>query len=72
MVDEMKIHTGFMKKIIGHVVSKMIKKNLGSDIEIGFNDISMEHSENDKIKVHIDVCAEMTEDELKGLIEKQL
>ena len=68
-MDEMKIRSVFMKKLIAKVIGKVMRKKTECQMDIWFNDISVTF-DGDKAHVHLDADAEMSKDELVKLIRK--
>ena len=68
-MDEMKIRTTFMKKLIASIVKKALFKKSGCEIDIQLDDISITF-DGDKAIAHISANAEMNKNELTKLIKK--
>lgn len=68
-MDEMRIRSVFMKKLIAKVIGRVMRKKTECQIDIQLNDISVTF-DGDKAHVHFDADAEMSKDELMKLIRK--
>lgn len=68
-MDELKIKTGFMKKIISSIVSKTIKKKVGVDAAIKVEDLNITFDEK---QAHIKISIEggISKEDLNALINK--
>ena len=64
-MDEMKINlsTKLMKGLVAKLLKKVIRDKTGYSIDILLNQITITHTENGKIDVHVDVNAEIDEKE---------
>lgn len=69
-MDEMKIRTSFLKRIISKAISNLIKKKLGREIKVDLKDLRIEVSDTARMSLSID--AEMTKEELDILLVKTL
>lgn len=69
-MDEMKIRTSFLKRIISKAISNLIKKKLGREIKVDLKDLRIEVSDTARMSLSID--AEMTKEELDVLLVKTL
>lgn len=68
-MDEMKIRTPFMKRLIAKIIKRVIDKKLGYQVDIQLNEISITFDDN-KAVVHVNADAEMNKDELTKIIKK--
>lgn len=68
-MDEMKIRTPFMKRLIAKIIKRVIDKKLGYQVDIQLNEISVTF-DDDKATVHVNADAEMNKDELTKIIKK--
>lgn len=70
-MDEMKIklHTKFMRGIVAKLLSKIIFKNTGCEIDIRLNEIGIETVDS-KIHLHVDADANIDKDEFVNLLKK--
>lgn len=64
----MKLSTKFMRGIVTKLISMVIFKKFGYQIDIEINEIEIEN-EGDRIRIRADVGAEMENEELKKLIK---
>lgn len=62
----MSIDSMFLRGIISKVVSGVLKKKIGRKIDLAFNDLEIRVDE--KVKIHLDVDAELTKEEFKELV----
>ena len=71
-MDELKIaiNSAFMKRIIKTVLSKVIKKKLGYEIDIQINEIKADVT-GDIAKLHLDMDGQITTDELSKLLKSK-
>lgn len=68
-MDELKIKTGFMKKIIGSIVSKAIKKKVGIDAAIKVDELNIAFDEK-TAHIRVSIDGDISKDDLNILIEK--
>lgn len=66
-MDELKIKTPIMKKIIGKAISRYLKKK-GIDLDIVLNDIDGKTTEDGYLKLHIDGDLILTQGQIINLI----
>ena len=66
-MDEMKIGSNFMKRIIAKLIKKLIRHQLGYEMDILLNELDA-HFVDGKAHVHLNVDAEMSKDELIKII----
>lgn len=71
-MDELKIaiNSAFMKRIIKTVLSKVIKKKLGYEIDIQINEIKADVT-GGVVKLHLDMDGQITTDELSKLLKSK-
>lgn len=65
---KLKLSTKFMRGIVANLISKAISKKLGYNIDVLINEIALK-TEDGKIKIHLDVDGEVTNDEFKNIIK---
>lgn len=68
-MDELKILSGFTNTILSKLVRMLIRKKLGYDIDIQLQEVKATVSD-DKAKVHLNLNAEMSKDELTKIMKK--
>ena len=68
-MDELKIETGFMKKLIAKIIGRIIRKKVGYEMDICLNEIEITFN-GDKAIAHVNVDAEMSKEELKKIVKK--
>ncbi len=70
MEDIMHIQSGFLRRLVSAAVGKAIKKQ-GIDAAIQLNDLRMDYTDkNRKVRVHLDIDAEMTQEALVDILSK--
>lgn len=71
-MDELKIaiNSAFMKRIIKTLLSKVIKKKLGYEIDIQINEIKADIT-GGVVKLHLDMDGQITTDELSKLLKSK-
>lgn len=67
-MDEMKIKSTFMTNTISKLVGMALRKKLGYDIDIQVNEVNAT-SIDGRTRVHLDVDAEISKDELVKLLK---
>lgn len=67
MFDEMRICTVFMRGIVSKVISKTLKKRTGCDVAVQLNNLGTILKDG-KAHVHLDIDAELDQEELMKLI----
>ena len=68
---KLKLQTKFMRGIVAKLIGTAIQKKLGCDIDVYLNKIEVITTE-DKIQMHIDVDADMTNGEFTRLVNSIL
>lgn len=73
-MDEMKVKlsTNFMKGIVTKIIRKAIRKKYGYNVDILLNTLEVKTMEGGKIGIHLDVDAELTNDEFMKIISKSM
>ena len=71
-MDEMRVSTGFMQKIIANAITKAIKNKTGYTPDLKFNDPIRVVFDDEKVKLHVNLDAELTKDELSILMASLL
>lgn len=69
-MDEMKLNltSKFMKGIVTKILAKMIRNQLGYDVNIELNEIHVV-AKDGKVHLHADIDAEMNNDDFGNLIK---
>lgn len=69
-MDYLKLNLGpaFLRSMIARIIGKAIKKKLGCDIDILIKEIQVT-SENGRTSVHLNLDAELSNEELTKLIK---
>ena len=60
---KLKLRTNFMRGFVSNIISKVVFNKTGIDPNVQINDVNIE-SEDDKIKIHINIDAEIGQKEL--------
>ncbi len=68
---KLKLQTKFMRGIVAKLIGAAIQKKLGCDIDVYLNKIEVVTTE-DKIQLHVDVDADMTNGEFTRLVNSIL
>lgn len=70
-MDYLKLSLGpsFLRQTVAKILGKVIRKKLGCDMDILIRDINLTTSEG-RISVHVDLDAEMANEELTKLIKQ--
>ena len=70
MEDIMHIQSGFLRRLVSAAVGKAIRKQ-GLDAAVQLNDLRMNYTDkNRKVRVHLDIDAEMTQEALIDILSK--
>ncbi len=72
-MDEMNIESKFLTGIISRIIGKIVRKKAGYDIDIALNSLRTTITDDpisDKIHVHLDLDAELSNDDLDKLLSK--
>ena len=67
-MDEMKITTGFMRRMLSKVISTVLQKKLDCNVDVQLNDVYAGFTGN-KVHVHLSIDAEMDKAELMRIIK---
>ena len=66
----MHIQSGFLRRLVSAAVGKAIRKQ-GLDAAVQLNDLRMNYTDkNRKVRVHLDIDAEMTQEALIDILSK--
>ena len=66
----MHIQSVFLRRLISAAVMKALKKN-GVKADILLNDLRVNYTDkSNRVRVHLDIDAEMSENELIGILQK--
>lgn len=70
MEDIMHIQSEFLRRLVSAAVGKAIRKQ-GLDAAVQLNDLRMNYTDkNRKVRVHLDIDAEMTQEALIDILSK--
>ena len=67
-MDEVNIISGFTRGLISKIVESAVKKKVGYDVDIRLNEFNAKITEG-KARVHLNVDAELDQNELKTLLK---
>lgn len=68
MEDIMHIQTPFMRNIISMAVGQLIKKKGFERTYVELNDLRVSHVNHDRIRVHLDIDAEIDQGDLMDIL----
>lgn len=68
MEDIMHIQTPFLRNIISMAVEQLIKKKGFEHTYVELNDLRVSHVNHDRIKVHLDIDAEIDQGDLMDIL----
>ena len=68
MEDIMHIQTPFLRNIISMAVGQLIKKKGFERTYVELNDLRVSHVNRDRIKVHLDIDAEIDQGDLMNIL----
>lgn len=68
MEDIMHIQTPFLRNIISMAVGQIIKKKGFERTYVELNDLRVSHVNHDRIKVHLDIDAEIDQGDLMDIL----
>ena len=68
MEDIMHIQTPFLRNIISMAVGQLIKKKGFERTYVELNDLRVSHMNHDRIKVHLDIDAEIDQGDLMDIL----
>ena len=66
-MDEMKIQTKFLRRLIAKVIKRELKKKLGYDVQIDINTLTATVIDQ-KAHIHLDIDGEISTGDLEKLI----
>lgn len=70
MEDIMHIQSGFLRRLVSAAVGKAIRKQ-GIDAAVQLNDLRMDYTDKSrKVRVHLDIDAEMSQEALIDILSK--
>ncbi len=68
-MDEVNIRTSFMQNLIVKIIKKVVKQKTGYNPELQFNDPIQVIFDGDKVKVHLNLDAELRKEDLQDLLK---
>ena len=69
-MDEVNIRSGWMQSVIAKIIKKAVKQKTGYDPELRFNDPIQVIFDGDKVKVHLNIDAELRKEDLQDILKK--
>lgn len=67
-MDEMKIESKFMTKLVSKIARKVVRNKTGYDIDIQLNGMRTTFLD-DKMHVHLDLDVELSKEELNNILK---
>lgn len=71
-MDELRVSSKLMNHLISRFVRHKVKKCCGQEINVAFNQIVASVKDGDKVKVHLELDADMSSAEFEKMIMKAL
>lgn len=68
-MDEVTIRTGFMQNLIVKIIKKVIRQKTGYNPELQINDPIQVIFDGDKVRVHLNLDAELKKEDLQNLLK---
>lgn len=68
-MDTVNIGTMFLKGIVSKILNSTLKKKLGCEVTTRLNEFNAT-LKDDRVRLHLNIDAEMSQDELKNLLTK--
>ncbi len=68
-MDEVNIRSGFLQGIIVKIIKKVVKQKTGCNPELRFNDPIQVIFDGDKVKIHLNLDAELGKDDLQKILK---
>lgn len=72
MMDEMKIQSKWLTKLVSKYVMKAIKKSLGYDVTVDIGSIYVSVDDDDMAHLHLEVNADVNKDDLEKFIDEKI
>lgn len=66
---KMKLSTKFMRNLLAGYISRVLRKKLGHEIVVDIEEVSIETIDG-KVKVHLNVDAEVSNDEFMRIVKR--
>ncbi len=67
-MDELRIKTAFMRKLVGKILERKLKKAIGCDISTDVNKFEIESTSDGKYRVYMDLNGEIDKSDLERLL----
>lgn len=68
-MDEIKVKTSFFRGIISRIINNLIKKKLGADLNLSFEDIHIKHDGTD-FRFAVSVQGRVDKEDIKHLVHE--
>lgn len=68
-MDEVNIRSGFMQNLIVKIIKKAVKQKTGYNPELQFNDPIQLIFDGDKVRVHLNLDAELRKEDLQDMLK---
>lgn len=68
-MDEMKIKSDFMRKLVSKYIMRKIKKSFGYDIKVDIGGIYVSVDDGDTAHLHLEVNADMNKSDLEKIVD---
>lgn len=69
-MDEVNIRSGWMQSVIVKIIKKVVKQKTGYNPELQFNDPIQVTFDGDKVRVHLNLDAELRKEDLQDILKK--
>ena len=69
-MDEVNIRNGWMQSVIVKIIKKVVKQKTGYNPELQFNDPIQVAFDGDKVRVHLNLDAELKKEDLQDILKK--
>lgn len=71
-MDEMKIQSKWLTKLVSKYAMKAIKKSLGYDVTVDIGSIYVSVDDDDMAHLHLEVNADVNKDDLEKFIDEKI
>ena len=68
-MDEVNIKSGFMQAILVRIIKKVIKEKTGYYPDLQFNDAIKLSFDDEKVRVHLNIDAELRKEDFQDIIK---
>lgn len=66
---KLKLSTKFMRNLLAGYISRVLRKKLGYEVEVDIEEVSIETVDG-KVKLHLNVGAEVNNDEFMRIVKR--